>query len=396
MQRADAPHVEGMLVTEYFRNTVIDEADGRANGGRGKLALVPPRHDLPLRTACRDALPAVSEQDLLNHVMDVVATSGYAFSRSLVVDCYVSLKTNPLVILTGPQGCGKAAFMDLFAEALLGRGSPQYARISGDAAWLGGTGEHGYFRALQERFGSLRFMELIQEAGDPGNLGKLFIVCFDALHPHELDYYFTRLVLIGRNGEKRLNLPGYQDGEQPLLPENLLITATVRQSVLGEGPDSEALRHASLIQFRRPVARVPVALRPAAPVPVGYQRMWLRAALRDVEQARQRLLSLLGPERLNRLTFSPALGRLLWRGGLALSARQLQEVTVYVANSFGADGRGLFDPEDAGRNAQIAYDAQVVQRVLWRLPGGIDPDLHTDLTRYLDDVARCAGQQAVA
>ena len=384
------------MVTQYFRNAVIDGADGQANGGRGKLALVPPWQHLPLRTACRDARHVATEQNLLAHVLRVFAESGYSFSRSLVVDCYVSLKTNPFVILTGPPSCGKAVFMDLFAEALLGQNSPQYARIANSSSWSGDTGEHGYYRALQERFGSLRFLELLQEASDPGNAGKLYIVCFDALHPHELDYYFSRMVLVGPHGEKRLNLPGCPDGEQPLLPDNLLITATVKQAVWGGSQGQAALRHAGVIEFRAPVMRQPVAVRHTPPPPVGYQRLWLRAVLHDREQARRRLEDILGAEGLTRLSCSPALARLLWRGGLALSSRQLQEVTAYVANSFDASGQGLFDPQDAYRNAQIAYDAQVVQRVLWRLPDSIDPDLHHDLKRYLDDVAHSGGHQAVA
>jgi hypothetical protein len=104
----------------------------------------------------------------------------------------------------------------------------------------------------------------------------------------------------------------------------------------------------------------------------------------------------LDPEQLSRLRSSPELARLLWRGGLALTGQALHELTLYIANSFDEHGRGLFDPCDPQRNAQVAFDAQVVQRVLWRLRESADDELRRDLADYLDQTALAAAQQAVA
>jgi hypothetical protein len=387
------------LIIQNFREAAGDVADGMANEGRGKLALVPNEGAVPpvLRLACRDAQPgAVGEQDLLAHVIGVVTSAGFAFSRALVVNYYVSLKTNPFVILTGAEGHGKTEFAQLFAEALVGRGSAQYALIPGGASWHSGTGEDTYYRSLQERFGSWRFIDCLQEAADPRNASKVYLICFDALHPDELEYYFANLLQITPEGAKRLNLPGFPADRQPIVPPNVYITATVNIAEHSYALSPQVLRHAGLIEFRAPsLLHAVVPSFPAVP-PVGYQRLWLRAALHDVESARNRLVAILGHDQFSRLRSSPELARLLWRGGIALSTHTLHELTTSIANSFDDYGRGLFDPHDPLRNARIAFDAQVIQRVLWRLRKSADGELRRDLADYLDRIAPMTAQQAVA
>jgi hypothetical protein len=161
------------------------------------------------------------------------------------------------------------------------------------------------------------------------------------------------------------------------------------------------LRNAGLIEFRQvqptdPSVHLDAQLLPALPPPVGYQRLWLGAALHDVAAARARLAAILGDDYMGRLRCSPALSRLLWRGGLALTSQTLQDLTTYIANSFDERGQGLFAPYDPQLNAQIAFDAQVVQRVLWRLRESADGDLRRDLALFLDTDAITASQQAVA
>lgn len=363
--------------TEYFQGVVGEEADDVAAAGRGKSqARRDARGQPPVVWAgCRDARrrPA-GEHELLQHLVSHLAAPGDRIAALLTVEFYVSLKSNPFVVLTGAEGAGKLAYVQRFAEALLGAGSPQYAHIPGDASWLDGTGQHRYYQSLQERFTSWRFLDVLQDAAAPGNVGKPYIACLSHLHPGELDYYFTSLLRIGADGRKRLNLPGYPDDQLPSVPSNLWIVATLDVAARGQELNRAALRHAGLIEFHGGPPP-----RPAPPLPVGFQRMWLNAGLRSISEARERLHAILGPDALGRLRPSPEISRLLWDAGVALRGEALQDVTNYVANSFDADGRGLFDPYDARRNAQIAYDSQVLQRVLWRLHDTRNDDLRHDL-----------------
>jgi len=391
------------LIIQNFRSSADDGVGGQADAGRGKLTLVSnERPFMPLAgMACRDARSSrIGEQHLLNHVLLAVEASGYPLSRALIVNYYVSLKTNPFVILTGAEGQGKTELARLFAEALIGAGGTQYTLIPSAGMWPDATGQDRYYRSLQEQFCSWRFLDLLQEAADPSNVGKAYMVCFDALHPDEIEYYFATLLQVTPAGEKRLNFPGFPPDRQPIVPPNVYITATVNTAGQKDNLSRNVLRNAGLMEFRdvQPhdaVTRPSDEILPAVP-PVGYQRLWLGAALHDLAQARARLAAILGDDYLGRLRCSSELSRLLWRGGLALTSQTLQDLTSYIANSFDERGQGLFAPYDPQRNAQIAFDAQVVQRVLWRLRESTDGELRRDLAIFLDTIAMTSIQQAVA
>ena len=113
--------------------------------------------------ACRDTRSGmIGEQHLLNHLLLAIKSSSYPLSRALIVNYYVSLKTNPFVILTGAAGRARP-LASLFAEALVGAGVAQYALIPG-AGVSPAAGQDRYFRSLQEQFCSWRFLDLLQEA----------------------------------------------------------------------------------------------------------------------------------------------------------------------------------------------------------------------------------------
>ena len=82
-------------------------------------------------------------------------------------------------------------------------------------------------------------------------------------------------------------------------------------------------------------------------------------------------------------------GTLIFTGGIGENAPSIRATVIQQLGLFGFE----LDPQ---RNAQIAYDAQVVQRVLWRLRASSDDELRRDLADYLDAIALTETQQAVA
>lgn len=378
---------------QHFQGTAADVAGGQANAGRGKVELhSSERSQSPLvHTLCRDAQAnAFGEQQLLQYLLNTISSAGYTFPRALIINYYVALKTNPFVILAGAAGQGKKDLARLFAEALVGSAHSQYLLISRTGTWAEGTGKDSYYRSLQEQFSSWRFLELLQEAAAPSNLGKAYFVCFDALYPEDLEFYFEMLQ-VEPSGVKRLNLPGFPLENQPIIPPNVYITAVLDTDDAGALLGRNVLRHAGLIEFRseQPLThRLHVINNLRSLPPAGYQRLWLRAAIDNVRAARARLGAVLGFEQVARLHYSSELALLFWRSGQVLMKEALDELTRYIANSFDSDGRGLFDPTSSLRNAEIAYDAQVIQRTLWRLYASGDDELRNDLKKYLARLAR--------
>ncbi|GAB4444367.1 MAG: hypothetical protein OHK0015_45620 [Chloroflexi bacterium OHK40] len=333
-------------------------ADGTASAGHGKLAQLQAASGCP---PYRAQQTGSGEQHLVAHL---VATLGHVFPRWLLVTYYISLKTNPFVVITGREGAGKAAFASGVAAALVGQDSGQFLTIGSDS-WARRGSQSSYYRAIHERFGASQFLEILHEAGAPENAGKIYMVLLKGLTLEELSVYVNRLLQVDSHGERRLALPGLPEAQRPIVPPNCLITATLHLPRAATPLDQEVLRHAGQIEFS-PEVRFAQSLPPLPVPPVGLQRVMLATA-GGQRHARARLVAILGRAGLRALGPSPAILRPLLAAGAVLS-RQLREDTLaYVANSFDQDGIGLIDPTDARRNAQLAYDAQIVQRLLWRV-----------------------------
>jgi hypothetical protein len=327
------------------------------------------------------------EQELLGHLLKTMAAAGFDLPRAMIVDYYVSLKSNPFVILTGAQGHGKVEMARLFAEAISGRDSQQYTLIRGGGNLPVVAAEPEARRSFEDmhaRFGSLRFVEALHEAAAPLAEGKAFFICMENLAPAEVESYFSELLYTDEQGRRRLRLKGLQPDRQPFVPPNLYITATINDNERTYRLSPAVLDRASPIEFRLGAKTgTPSGEAVAAVPPVGYQRVFLRSAVRRVDAAYRKLAGVLGVQQLNALRPSPELTLLLWQAGIALSTRTLHELMRYVANAFDERGQGLFDPGDPQRNALVALDSQIAQKVLWQLRGGTDPALEREVEAAL-------------
>jgi len=331
-------------------------AASQAGAGQEKSAYTPATAYTSIRHSYRIAQARVGEQELLGHVCD---TLGSGFPRSLITSYYVSLKTNPFVVLTGREGAGKATLAAGFASTIVGPESEQFVTI-GSNSWAQHSGESSYYCSVHERLGSLHFLETLQDAASPANLGKLYLVLLRGLTLAELGHYFNDLLEIDAGGVRRLALPGLAPAQCPVLPPNIFITATLHVPRSVTEQEREVLRSAGQIDFDAGAHDLGPLPTPTPP-PVGLQRIMLGSACHHPADARDRLAAILGSRELRRLGPSAAIARRLPDSGEVI--RQLADTIIaYVANSFDGDGHGLFDPDDARRNAQIAYDDQVVQR----------------------------------
>jgi hypothetical protein len=348
-----------------------NEAAGTADEGRWEYAAESP---LTARGRIRPTdFRAVAVAPAEQQIIARFAAMGDARQLRLLTALYVGLKTHPFLALTGPFGSGKAGFVQQLAAALVGQRSGQFVRI-GSADWAERSGRRGYFRGLHERFGDSRLTEVLHEAAAPSGSGKLFIVLLNGLAPDELYRYAHDLIdLVPRNERP---LPA--GAERLPLPPNVLVAATLHTPRDPSARDAQVLARAAQVDL----SSFALELRGMNDdPPVGLQRAILADAVRDVAAATARLTGILG--RGTRLAPSTALTRALWRSGLRIGAAVNQDLLLYAANAFDRFGGGLFDP-DARRNAQIAYDTRLVQRVVRRLKPDQQP-----LRRQLAELVGC-------
>ncbi len=248
--------------------------------------------------------------------------------------------------------------------------------------WLRSTGEGSYYQMVFDRFAAMRFLEVLHEAALPINAQKLFFVFFQRLHPDVIEHFLSKVVAIDSQGMKRLRISGAAVDQQPIIPPNVCMTATVDTPHELSTLNQPALNHTALFNFA-PVYQQPTLASPMpAPLPVGYQRIWTQSVISTQEDARQRLNQLLGIDGFSRLQASPALQSAFWSRGAVLYERHHKELALMIANSFDSKGNGLFHPH-VQHNAQIAYDAYIIQRVLWQLQDS-QANPSYDLVRYIE------------
>lgn len=360
----------------YSSHALGNGADGKADEGRGTAAQARPAPALCGPTY-RARLAACGEQQLVAHL---AASLGASFPRTFLVAYYVSLKTNPFVVLTGRAGAGKAALAAGFAAAVVGAESGQFVTIGSDSWARRGSQSH-YYRGIHERFGVSQFLETLNEAAAPENSARIYLLLLKGLTLDELHTYVNGLLYVDPGGARRLALPGVPELEQPVVPPNCFITATLHGSGAATPHGHEVMRHAGQLAFSPALHADPRV--PALPMPpAGLQRAMLAAARQLPGTGVERLAAILGRRRLKSLGPSPMVARWLLEGGVAHWRERREDALAYVANSFDEEGRGLFDHTDPARNASVAYDLQLVQRLLWR----IDPRrraLHRRLAELL-------------
>ena len=80
-----------------------------------------------------------TDADLLNWICQYVQQRGFTFTREVVADYYVSLKTKPFVILTGVSATGKTGLTQLVASALSGPDAGHYLLVPVSPDWTDST-----------------------------------------------------------------------------------------------------------------------------------------------------------------------------------------------------------------------------------------------------------------
>ena len=196
------------------------------------------------------------KKEIVDNIFKYISSQGYEYSKELISNLYLSLKTKPFVILAGISGTGKSKIVRLFAESLRATvENNQFNMISVRPDWNDSTELIGY-KNIESKFIKGKLTQIIEEASK--NLDKPYFVCLDEMNLARVEYYLSDYLSIIESRRKiedeiitdKLIYDSEIDEEEKLsLPENLYIIGTVNMDDTTFQFSRKVLDRANTIEF---------------------------------------------------------------------------------------------------------------------------------------------------
>ncbi len=187
------------------------------------------------------------------------------YTKGLITNFYLSLKTKPFVILSGIPGTGKSKIVELFAQAIgANRDNQRFKLIPVRPDWSDATDLLGY-RNIENKFVPGIIMEAAYEAMK--NIDKPYFLCLDEINLARVEYYFSDILsametrnikddeiitrkLLGKAqfGKDERAYDKYGD---VYIPQNLYIIGTVNMDETTFPFSKKVLDRANTIEFNK-------------------------------------------------------------------------------------------------------------------------------------------------
>jgi hypothetical protein len=281
-----------------------------------------------------------------------------SMDRAEVTNFYVALKSKPLAILAGPAQSGKTALVQGLAHSLCEQDDLHIQMITGHPWWAEGCRDVASNTELHMRYSTEKIMSIIEEARQPYNHNQVFIACLTQISPAELLSFFTEVSYQLQNGEI-MRLGDAHLAEPVTFPSNVRIIGTMDTNSF-DWWDDELLISTTVIQwsppseFRDPIINQSVML---------DDDEFLQSCVRKKDAAYRKVYPILKQQRqplYSLLQVEATLRKYISSLDLAMD-----EIMIYLANSWSRLGDGLFHPSPA-RNLAIALDLAITQIMLPR------------------------------
>lgn len=326
--------------------------------------------DTPLLQTGQSIQPDYEIQ-LLSRLFEQASRVGIEFDRTVVVNLFVALKSKPLAILAGPTQSGKIALVRGLAQSLVEQGSLRVQMLTGHPWWAEGSDGIAEHTRLHARFSTEKLLSIIEEAGQPDNTHQVFIVCLTHISPAELLSFFTDVAFQLRHGQI-MKLGDTHFSEPIPFPPNLRIIGTMDTPAF-DWWDNDLLRSTTVIQSPKTGVLPDLKFNKHGFQLKEYEFLQSciysrNAAYRKVfpvlKRQRQPLYPLLQVEAILK-RYIPSLEFVM------------DEVMIYLANSWSKAGSGLFHPLP-DLNLTIALDLAIVQILL---PRAVDAIRNLEILR---------------
>ena len=128
----------------------------------------------------------------VTYIHNYITSKGFYYTKELITNFYLSLKTKPFVILSGISGTGKSKIVELFAEAVgANRDNERFKLVPVRPDWSDATDLLGY-RNIENKFIPGIIIDAAYEAMQ--NLDKPYFLCLDEMNLARVEYYFSDIL----------------------------------------------------------------------------------------------------------------------------------------------------------------------------------------------------------
>jgi hypothetical protein len=298
------------------------------------------------------------EAVLMASLHKAMIENGVSLDQAEITNFYVALKSKPLAILAGPAQSGKTALVRGLAQSLSEQDDICIHMITGHPWWAEGSEDVASHTELHMRYSTEKMLSIIEEARQPYNAHQVFIACLIQISPAELLSFFSEVSYQLQNGQV-MRLGDTHLTEPISFPSNLRIIGTMDTNSF-DWWDDDLLLSTTVIQwsqasdFPEPIINQGVML---------DEYEFLQSCIRGQDAAYRKICPVLRQQR--QPLYSLLQVKATLRKYISSLDLAIDEVMIYLANSWSRLGNGLFHPSP-DRNLAIALDMAITQILLPR------------------------------
>lgn len=203
----------------------------------------------------------------IDFIYNYITSSGYTYSKSLIKNIYLSLKTKPFLILSGISGTGKSKIIELFARALGATAeNRRFNLIPVKPDWSDSTDLLGY-RNIEGQFIPGIITKICKEAMEHKNIP--YFIVLDEMNLARVEYYFSDILslmetrrkneegeiitnnLLNKDMLESTDSDAFIEYGEVYIPENVYIVGTVNMDETTFPFSRKVLDRANTIEFNK-------------------------------------------------------------------------------------------------------------------------------------------------
>lgn len=135
----------------------------------------------------------INSTDHIKYIRDYLKNQeGLFYREDIIARLYNGLKTNQIILLSGPPGTGKTSLVTGFAKSI----NAECKVISVKPNWTDNEDLLGFFNPMQNEYVSTPFLDILSEARieEKNSKDKIYIICLDEMNLAHIEYYFSEFI----------------------------------------------------------------------------------------------------------------------------------------------------------------------------------------------------------